>query len=151
MYKRQYTAKLKAGETFTSADALPLGTKVTIKEGDLPGTVAWDTNRSGVFEAADGVTLSADAREATFTLAQDRVFSLTLVNATAPAPGESTTTPAPQESTTTPAATATTTTPAAAPKPKLANTGAGTIAIGALAGLLAIAGVATVVARRRQK
>ena len=72
--------------------------------------------------------------------------------ATTPAPGESTT-PTPQESTTTPAATATTTTPAPAaqPKPKLANTGAGTIAIGALAGLLAIAGVATLVARRRQK
>lgn len=149
---RTYTATLKAGETFTSADSLPLGTKVTIKEGDLPGTVTWDTARSGIFEAADGVTLSADAREATFTLAQDRVFSLTLVNATTPAPGESTT-PTPQESTTTPAATATTTTPAPAaqPKPKLANTGAGTIAIGALAGLLAIAGVATLVARRRQK
>ena len=58
-------------------------------EGDLPAGVGYHLGRrreSRVFEAADGVTLSADNRQATFTLSDDQVYSLTLTNTVAPAP-----------------------------------------------------------------
>ena len=79
---------LAAGETYTYPTSLPLGTVVTVAEGDLPTGVGitWNDGESRVFETADGVTLSADNREATFTLSDDRVYSLTLTNTVAPAP-----------------------------------------------------------------
>ena len=72
---------------------------MTVAEGDLPAGVGitWVDGESRVFEAADGVTLSADNREATFTLSDDQVYSLTLTNTVAPTP-----TPTPSDTPSTP-------------------------------------------------
>ena len=120
---------------------LPLGTVVTVSEGDLPaGTdITWVDGQSRVFENADGVTLSADNREATFTLSDDQVYSLTLTNVLAPTPTPSATpsTPAPTPS------------PAPSPAPQLAKTGTDAVGLGVLAGVVAIAGLSLVAAKRR--
>lgn len=138
---KTFEATLKAGETFTYPASLPLGTVVTVSEGDLPtGTdITWVDGQSRVFETADGVTLSADNREATFTLSDDQVYSLTLTNVLAPTPTPSATpsTPAPTPSTT------------PSPAPQLAKTGTDAAGLGILAGVVAIAGLSLVAAKRR--
>ena len=138
---KTFEATLKAGETYTYPTSLPLGTVVTVSEGDLPaGTdITWVDGQSRVFETADGVTLSADNREATFTLSDDQVFSLTLTNVLAPTPTPSATpsTPAPTPSTT------------PSPAPQLAKTGTDAAGLGVLAGVVAIAGLSLVAAKRR--
>ena len=138
---KTFEATLKAGETYTYPASLPLGTVVTVSEGDLPtGTdITWVDGQSRVFETADGVTLSADNREATFTLSDDQVYSLTLTNVVAPTPTPSATpsTPAPTPSTT------------PSPAPQLAKTGTDAAGLGILAGVVAIAGLSLVAAKRR--
>lgn len=138
---KTFEATLKAGETYTYPTSLPLGTVVTVSEGDLPvgADITWVDGESRVFEIADGVTLSADNREATFTLSDDQVYSLTLTNVLAPAPTPSATpsTPAP-----TPSATP-------SPAPQLAKTGTDAAGLGVLAGVVAIAGLSLVAAKRR--
>lgn len=138
---KTFEATLKAGETYTYPTSLPLGTVVTVSEGDLPtGTdITWVDGQSRVFETADGVTLSADNREATFTLSDDQVYSLTLTNVLAPTPTPSATpsTPAPTPSTT------------PSPAPQLAKTGTDAAGLGILAGVVAIAGLSLVAAKRR--
>ena len=138
---KTFEATLKAGSTYTYPTLLPLGTVVTVSEGDLPaGTdITWVDGQSRVFENADGVTLSADNREATFTLSDDQVYSLTLTNVLAPTPTPSATpsTPAPTPS------------PAPSPAPQLAKTGTDAVGLGVLAGVVAIAGLSLVAARRR--
>ena len=138
---KTFEATLKAGETYTYPASLPLGTVVTVSEGDLPtGTdITWVDGQSRVFETADGVTLSADNREATFTLSDDQVYSLTLTNVLAPTPTPSATpsTPAPTPSTT------------PSPAPQLAKTGTDAAGLGILAGVVAIAGLSLVAAKRR--
>ena len=140
---KTFEASVKAGETYTYPTSLPLGTVVTVAEGDLPAGVGitWVDGESRVFEAADGVTLSADNRQATFTLSDDRVYSLTLTNTVAPAP-----TPTPSDTPSTP-----TPTPSATPSPapKLAKTGTDAAGLGILAGVVAIAGLSLVAAKRR--
>lgn len=138
---KTFEATLKAGETYTYPTSLPLGTVVTVSEGDLPAgaDITWIDGESRVFETADGVTLSADNREATFTLSDDQVYSLTLTNVLAPTPTPSATpsTPAP-----TPSATP-------SPAPQLAKTGTDAAGLGVLAGIVAIAGLSLVAAKRR--
>ena len=138
---KTFEASVKAGETYTYPTSLPLGTVVTVSEGDLPAGVGitWNDGESRVFEAADGVTLSADNREATFTLSDDQVYSLTLTNVLAPTPTPSATpsTPSP-----TPSATP-------SPAPQLAKTGTDAAGLGVLAGIVAIAGLSLVAAKRR--
>jgi putative LPXTG-motif protein cell wall anchor domain protein len=138
---KTFEATLKAGETYTYPTSLPLGTVVTVSEGDLPAGAdnTWVDGESRVFETADGVTLSADNREATFTLSDDQVYSLTLTNVLAPTPTPSATpsTPAP-----TPSATP-------SPAPQLAKTGTDAAGLGVLAGIVAIAGLSLVAAKRR--
>ena len=138
---KTFEASVKAGETYTYPTSLPLGTVVTVSEGDLPAGVGitWNDGESRVFATADGVTLSADNREATFTLSDDQVYSLTLTNVVAPTPTPSATpsTPAP-----TPSATP-------SPAPQLAKTGTDAAGLGVLAGIVAIAGLSLVVAKRR--
>ena len=138
---KTFEATLKAGETYTYPTSLPLGTVVTVSEGDLPAgaDITWVDGESRVFETADGVTLSADNREATFTLSDDQVYSLTLTNVLAPTPTPSATpsTPAP-----TPSATP-------SPAPQLAKTGTDAAGLGVLAGIVAIAGLSLVAAKRR--
>ena len=138
---KTFEASVKAGETYTYPTSLPLGTVVTVSEGDLPAGVGitWNDGESRVFETADGVTLSADNREATFTLSDDQVYSLTLTNVVAPTPTPSATpsTPAP-----TPSATP-------SPAPQLAKTGTDAVGLGVLAGIVAIAGLSLVAVKRR--
>lgn len=138
---KTFEATVKAGETYTYPTSLPLGTVVTVSEGDLPAgaDITWVDGESRVFETADGVTLSADNREATFTLSDDQVYSLTLTNVLAPTPTPSATpsTPAP-----TPSATP-------SPAPQLAKTGTDAAGLGVLAGIVAIAGLSLVAAKRR--
>ena len=138
---KTFEATLKAGSTYTYPTLLPLGTVVTVSEGDLPaGTdITWVDGQSRVFENADGVTLSADNREATFTLSDNQVYSLTLTNVLAPTPTPSATpsTPAPTPS------------PAPSPAPQLAKTGTDAVGLGVLAGVVAIAGLSLVAAKRR--
>ena len=138
---KTFEASVKAGETYTYPTSLPLGTVVTVSEGDLPAGVGitWNDGESRVFETAEGVTLSADNREATFTLSDDQVYSLTLTNVLAPTPTPSATpsTPAP-----TPSATP-------SPAPQLAKTGTDAAGLGVLAGIVAIAGLSLVAAKRR--
>ena len=128
-------------EIYTYPTSLPLGTVVTVSEGDLPAGegITWNDGASRVFETVDGVTLSADNREATFTLSDDQVYSLTLTNVLAPTPTPSATpsTPAP-----TPSATP-------SPAPQLAKTGTDAANLGVLAGIVAIAGLSLVAAKRR--
>ena len=138
---KTFEASVKAGETYTYPTSLPLGTVVTVSEGDLPAGagITWNDGESRVFKTAEGVTLSADNREATFTLSDDQVYSLTLTNVLAPTPTPSATpsTPAP-----TPSATP-------SPAPQLAKTGTDAAGLGVLAGIVAIAGLSLVAAKRR--
>ena len=138
---KTFEATLKAGETYTYPTSLPLGTVVTVSEGDLPAgaDITWVDGESRVFETADGVSLSADNREATFTLSDDQVYSLTLTNVLAPTPTPSATpsTPAPTPS------------PAPSPAPQLAKTGTDAAGLGVLAGVVAIAGLSLVATKRR--
>lgn len=138
---KTFEVTVKAGATYTYPESLPLGTKVTITEGDLPAIagITWNDAASRVFETADGVTLAADNRQATFTLGDERVYSLVVTNTLAPAPTPtaSPTTPAPSPSA------------SPSPTPKLAATGADTTGLGVLAGIVAIAGLSLVAAKRR--
>ena len=152
---KTYQATVKAGKKYTYPGTLPLGTQVTVSEGDLPTAdgITWNEAESRIFETAQGVSLKANNREATFTLSEDNVFVLTLNNKLAPTP-----TPTPSESPTptptpTPSESPTPTptpTPSTPPAPRLAKTGADTTSLGFLAGLVTIAGVSLVIAQRRR-
>lgn len=125
------TVTVKKGQTYTYPDKLPIGTKVTIKEKNLPdASVLWDNATSGVFSEADGVTLGADKKTATLTVNPEKDYTATVTNVTkpkptptpstttpTPEPTPSTTTPVPTPSTTTPAPTPSTTTPTPEPTP----------------------------------
>lgn len=154
---KTYRATVKAGKKCTYPGTLPLGTQVTVSEGDLPTAdgITWNEAESRIFETAQGVSLKANNREVTFTLSEDNVFALTLNNKLAPTP---TPTPTPSESPTpapslTPSESPTPTptpTPSTPPAPRLAKTGADTTSLGFLAGLVTIAGVSLVIAQRRR-
>ncbi|EFF79123.1 MAG: DUF5979 domain-containing protein [Schaalia odontolytica] len=79
---KTYQATVKAGKSDSYPGALPLGTEVTISEGDLPSAdgVTLNEVESRVFDTAQGVTLKANNREATFTLSEDHLFALKLNN-----------------------------------------------------------------------
>ena len=143
-------ATVKAGETYTYPTSLPLGTVVTVAEGDLPAGagITWVDGDSRVFEAAGGVTLSADKREATFTLTDDLIYSLTLTNTVAPSPAPSATPSAPAP---TPSATPSAPASTPSPAPQLAKTGTDAAGLGVMAGIVAIAGLSLVVAKRRNR
>ena len=151
---KTYQATVKAGETYTYPTSLPLGTVVTVSEGDLPAGVGitWNDAESRVFQTADGVTLSADNREATFTLSEDHLFALNLNNKLVPTPKPTPTpthTPTPMPSETpTPEPTPAPSTP---PAPRLAKTGADAANVGVLAGIVALAGGSLVAVKRRQR
>ena len=143
---KTYQATVKAGETYTYPTSLSLGTVVTVSEGDLPAGVGitWNDAESRIFQTVDGVTLSADNREATFTLSEDHLFALNLNNKLVPTPKP---TPTPSESPTpepTPA-------PSTPPAPRLAKTGADAANVGVLAGIVALAGGSLVAVKRRQR
>ena len=127
---RTETVTVKKGQTYTYPDKLPIGTKVTIKEKNLPdASVLWDNATSGVFDQSEGVTLGADKKTATLTINPEKDYTATVTNVTkpkptptpsttpTPEPTPSTTTPAPQPtpSTTTPVPTPSTTTPVPTP------------------------------------
>ena len=120
---RTETVTVKKGQTYTYPDKLPIGTKVTIKEKNLPdASVLWDNATSGVFSEADGVTLGADKKTATLTVNPEKDYTATVTNVTKPKPTptpSTTPTPEPTPSTTTPAPqpTPSTTTPAPQPTP----------------------------------
>ena len=145
---KTFEVTIKAGETYTYPTPLPLGTEVTVSEGDLPtaAEITWNDAESRVFETADGVMLAADNREASFTLSDEYVYSLTLTNTLAPSP---TPTPTP---TPTPSETPTPTpTPSPSPTPHLAVTGTDATGVGVLAGIVAFAGLSLVAAKRRNR
>ena len=83
---KTFEATIKAGETYTYPAPLPPGTEVTVSEGDLPeaAEITWNDAESRVFETADGVTLAAGNRKASFTLSDDHIFALTLTNTRGP-------------------------------------------------------------------
>lgn len=141
---KTFETTIKAGETYSYPESLPLGTIVTVTEGDLPASaeITWNDAASRVFETADGVTLAADNREATFTLSDDHVYSLTLTNTLAPTP-----TPTPSA---TPSSPAPTPSVSPSPAPKLATTGADASGLGALAGIIAIVGLSFMAAKRHR-
>ena len=143
---KTFEVTIKAGETYTYPTPLPLGTEVTVSEGDLPtaAEITWNDAESRVFETADGVMLAADNRVASFTLSDEYVYSLTLTNTLAPTPTP-TPTPTPSE-TPTP-----TPTPSPSPTPHLAVTGTDATGVGVLAGIVAFAGLSLVVAKRRNR
>ena len=120
---RTETVTVKKGQTYTYPDKLPIGTKVTIKEKNLPdASVLWDNATSGVFDQSEGVTLGADKKTATLTINPEKDYTATVTNVTKPKPTptpSTTPTPEPTPSTTTPAPqpTPTTTTPAPQPTP----------------------------------
>lgn len=142
---KTFEATIKAGETYTYPVPLPPGTEVTVSEGDLPeaAEITWNDAESRVFETADGVTLAADNREASFTLSDDHIFALTLTNTLVTTP-----TPPPSETPSTPAPT-----PSVAPSltPNLASTGTDAAGLGVLAGIVAFAGLSFVAAKRRHR
>ena len=172
---RTETVTVKKGQTYTYPDKLPIGTKVTIKEKNLPdASVLWDNATSGVFDQSEGVTLGADKKTATLTINPEKDYTATVTNVTKPKPTptpSTTPTPEPTPSTTTPApqptpSTTTSVPPAPSesnppavppstpdkpknPKSSLAKTGADSgILLGAgLAALLA--GGAAIASRRR--
>lgn len=167
---KTYQATVKAGKSYSYPGALPLGTEVTVSEGDLPSAdgITWNEAESGVFDTAQGVTLKANNREATFTLSEDRLFALILNNklvptptptpTPAPTPSESPTPmPTPSESPTptpTPSESPTpepTPTPSTPPVPHLAKTGADAANVGVLAGIVALAGGSLIAVKRRQR
>ena len=107
------TVTVKKGQTYTYPDKLPIGTKVTIKEKNLPdASVLWDNATSGVFSEADGITLGADKKTATLTVNPEKDYTATVTNVTKPKP-----TPTPSTTTPTPSPTPSTTTPAPKPTP----------------------------------
>lgn len=142
---KTYQATVKAGKSYSYPGALPLGTEVTVSEGDLPSAdgITWNEAESRVFDTAEGVALKANNREATFTLSEDHLFALNLNNKLVPTPKP---TPTPSESPTpepTPA-------PSTPPAPRLAKTGADAANVGVLAGIVALAGGSLVAVKRRQ-
>ena len=147
---KTFEASVKAGETYTYPGALPLGTEVTVSEGDLPSAdgITWNEAESRVLDTAEGVALKANNREATFTLSEDHLFALNLNNKLVPTPKPTPTpTPTPSESPTpepTPA-------PSTPPAPRLAKTGADAANVGVLAGIVALAGGSLVAVKRRQR
>ena len=153
---KTFKATIKAGETYTYPAPLPPGTEVTVSEGDLPeaAEITWNDAESRVFETADGVTLAADNREASFTLSDDHIFALTLTNTLAPTPSptpsETPSTPAPTPSMT-PSAPAPTPSVTPSPTPNLASTGTDAAGLGVLAGIVAFAGLSFVAAKRRHR
>ena len=120
---RTETVTVKKGQTYTYPDKLPIGTKVSIKEKNLPdASVLWDNATSGVFDQSEGVTLGADKKTATLTINPEKDYTATVTNVTKPKPTptpSTTPTPEPTPSTTTPAPqpTPSTTTPAPQPTP----------------------------------
>ena len=117
---RTETVTVKKGQTYTYPDKLPIGTKVTIKEKNLPdASVLWDNATSGVFDQSEGVTLGADKKTATLTINPEKDYTATVTNVTkpkpTPTPSTTTPTPSPTPSTTTPTPTPSTTTPVPTP------------------------------------
>ena len=107
------TVTVKKGQTYTYPDKLPVGTKVTIKEKNLPdASVLWDNATSGVFTEAEGITLGADKKTATLTVNPEKDYTATVTNVTKPKP-----TPTPSTTTPTPSPTPSTTTPPPTPPP----------------------------------
>ena len=140
---KTFETTIKAGETYTYPESLPLGTEVTVTEGDLPtaAEITWNDAESRVFQTADGVMLAADNREATFTLSDQNIYSLVLTNTLAPTP-----TPTPSATPSSPAPTPSAT---PSPTPKLAATGTDASGLGALAGIVAMAGLSLVAIKGR--
>ena len=121
------TVTVKKGQTYTYPDKLPIGTKVTIKEKNLPdASVLWDNATSGVFSESDGVTLGADKKTATLTVNPEKDYTATVTNVTkpkpTPTPSTTTPTPEPTPSTTTPTPSPTPSTTTPAPKPTPSTT-----------------------------
>ena len=121
------TVTVKKGQTYTYPDKLPVGTKVTIKEKNLPdASVLWDNATSGVFSESDGVTLGADKKTATLTVNPEKDYTATVTNVTkpkpTPTPSTTTPTPEPTPSTTTPTPSPTPSTTTPAPKPTPSTT-----------------------------
>ena len=112
---RTETVTVKKGQTYTYPDKLPIGTKVSIKEKNLPdASVLWDNATSGVFDQSEGVTLGADKKTATLTINPEKDYTATVTNVTKPKPTPS---PTPSTTTPTPAPTPSTTTPTPSPTP----------------------------------
>ena len=110
---RTETVTVKKGQTYTYPDKLPIGTKVSIKEKNLPdASVLWDNATSGVFDQSEGVTLGADKKTATLTINPEKDYTATVTNVTKPKP-----TPTPSTTTPTPSPTPSTTTPTPSPTP----------------------------------
>ena len=157
---KTFEASVKAGETYTYPGALPLGTEVTVSEGDLPSAdgITWNEAESRVFDTAEGIALKANNREAIFTLSEDHLFALNLNNKLVPTP-KPTLTPMPSETPTpeptpTPSESPTpepTPAPSTPPAPRLAKTGADAANVGVLAGIVALAGGSLVAVKRRQR
>ena len=106
---------VKKGQTYTYPDKLPIGTKVSIKEKNLPdASVLWDNATSGVFDQSEGVTLGADKKTATLTINPEKDYTATVTNVTKPKPTPS---PTPSTTTPTPSPTPSTTTPTPSPTP----------------------------------
>ena len=112
---RTETVTVKKGQTYTYPDKLPIGTKVSIKEKNLPdASVVWDNATSGVFDQSEGVTLGADKKTATLTINPEKDYTATVTNVTKPKPTPS---PTPSTTTPTPSPTPSTTTPTPSPTP----------------------------------
>ena len=112
---RTETVTVKKGQTYTYPDKLPIGTKVSIKEKNLPdASVLWDNATSGVFDQSEGVTLGADKKTATLTINPEKDYTATVTNVTKPKPTPS---PTPSTTTPTPSTTPSTTTPTPSPTP----------------------------------
>ena len=112
---RTETVTVKKGQTYTYPDKLPIGTKVSIKEKNLPDAgVLWDNATSGVFDQSEGVTLGADKKTATLTINPEKDYTATVTNVTKPKPTPS---PTPSTTTPTPSPTPSTTTPTPSPTP----------------------------------
>ncbi len=112
---RTETVTVKKGQTYTYPDKLPIGTKVSIKEKNLPNaSVLWDNATSGVFDQSEGVTLGADKKTATLTINPEKDYTATVTNVTKPKPTPS---PTPSTTTPTPSPTPSTTTPTPSPTP----------------------------------
>ena len=112
---RTETITVKKGQTYTYPDKLPIGTKVSIKEKNLPdASVLWDNATSGVFDQSEGVTLGADKKTATLTINPEKDYTATVTNVTKPKPTPS---PTPSTTTPTPSPTPSTTTPTPSPTP----------------------------------
>ena len=112
---RTETVTVKKGQTYTYPDKLPIGTKVSIKEKNLPdASVLWDNATSGVFDQSEGVTLGADKKTATLTINPEKDYTATVTNVTKPKPTPS---PTPSTTTPTPSPTPSTTTPPPSPTP----------------------------------